>query len=152
MKKNNKNRIALGILLGTIGIFGAGLYLRERDEVKKKNKKKVNNNTPKKEEVIAREDTSTEYADIKKLCISILQSNNPPENAEDFLRRLVVFGMGNQIGSEKYSILERMPKTVGELEDMISEFKMYREYARVCYSKLGKVEKENGVAIVVGKL
>lgn len=146
--KNNKKRIALGILLGTIGIFGAGLYLRERDKVEAKAKKKKENKKEIKEEVIVREDTNTEdIHNVKKLCISILKRENPPMTPEDFLRELISLAM---LGGDK--LLRKMPRNILEMEDMLSDFKIYREYYRLCYSKLNKIEREKGGAIVVGKI
>ena len=142
--KNNKNRITLGILLGTIGIFGVGLYLREHDKVKKEEKRKEK----KKKEVVVREDTNAESThNIKRLCISILKSENPPTNPSEFLRELVGLGM---LGGDK--LLEKLPRTISEMEDMLAEFKIYREYSRRCYSKLGEVEKSRGEVIVLGKI
>lgn len=136
--------MTLGILLGTIGIFGVGLYLRERDKVKNSEKRKKE----KEKEVIVREDTNAENTySIKKLCISILKTENPPTSPEDFLRELVRTGM---LGGDK--VLEKLPKSINEMEDMLAEFKIYREYSRICYSKLEKIEKSKGKVIVLGKL
>lgn len=145
MNKNNKKRITLGILLGTIGIFGVGLYLRERGKLERKITEKEEN----KEERV-REDTEAENTNrsMRKLCISILNDEeNRPTSPADFMRALVCQGMhGGDV------ILKRIPKTIGEMEDMLADFKIYREYSRVCYSKLGKVEKKPGGAVILGKI